>query len=102
MNSTKCYACGSTTARMYLRPFGRTVDGRVKSWVCDDCDRGHALTKSSPSAPRIVGKAPIKFTTVLRAERLVAAGHGWTADEVLRNALDLLEQAGVRGERGVR
>ena len=34
----------------------------------------------------------IAWTTIARAERLAHAGLGWTADQVLRRALDILEQ----------
>lgn len=89
--TVRCYACGDERAKVYLRPFGRTTNGEPKTWVCDGCDQRQVLTAASPSGPRITGKAPIKFTTVLRAERLALAGHAGTADDVLRNALDLLE-----------
>ena len=39
-----------------------------------------------PSLPTIA------CTTIARAERLVLAGLGWSADQVLRRALDLLEE----------
>lgn len=98
----KCCACGDEKARVYVAVYGRGRRGLPQSWVCEDCDRGRALTSASPSTPTITGKAPIKFTTVLRAERLAAAGHGWTADEVLRAALDLLEsRQAVVGKAGV-
>lgn len=38
------------------------------------------------------GAPAIAWTTIARAERLAHAGLGWTPDQVLRRALDLLEQ----------
>lgn len=95
MKGTKCYACGTTKASVYLRVFGKAPDGTPRSWICDDCDRLHTYTKPAQPDTRVPGRAAVKVTTILRAERLAAAGHGWTADQVLRNALDMLEHAGV-------
>jgi hypothetical protein len=40
----------------------------------------------------------IGCTTIARAERLALAGLGWSADQVLRRALDLLEGAHLEPE----
>jgi hypothetical protein len=40
----------------------------------------------------------IGCTTIARAERLVLAGLGWSADQVLRRALDLLEDTHLQRE----
>lgn len=95
MESIKCFSCGLAVANYFVRVHGAGPDGRARSWLCRDCADRRPLTVASPDKPRMVGKAPIKFTTVLRAERLANAGHGATADEVLRNALDVLEHAGL-------
>jgi hypothetical protein len=42
----------------------------------------------------------IGCTTIARAERLALAGLGWSADQVLRRALDLLEGAHLEPEPG--
>lgn len=94
MKGTKCISCGNARASIYLRVYGNAPDGAPRAWICDMCDKRKPLTSASRPTPRMVGKAPIKFTTVLRAEQFVAAGFGWTADEVLRNALDMIEHSG--------
>ena len=47
-----------------------------------------------------VARPTIAWTTIARAERLVHAGLGWTPDQVLRRALDLLEQRHLQPDAG--
>ena len=39
----------------------------------------------------------VTWTTLARAERLAHQGAGWTADQVMRRALDMLERAHLEG-----
>jgi len=47
---------------------------------------------------RTNGLPHIAVTTIARAERLALAGLGWSADQVLRRALDLLEDTHAEPE----
>lgn len=88
-NRVKCYCCGTETAKVYVRPFGRDATGAVASWVCHDCDQAAMSTQQAPGPIR--GRPALRMATVLRAEALSRLGFGATPDLVMRRALDLLE-----------
>lgn len=82
-NRTKaCNACGKHHAVANMRPFGRAAGGQVITWVCENCLSPRVVTPARPH---------LAWETVARAERLATLGAGWTADEVMRRALALLE-----------
>lgn len=88
-----CNVCGDDKAGVYLRPFGREPDGRPVAWICTDCDnRVPATMQRTPARESVHGKPALKWSTIAKAEQLARAGQGWTADQVMRRALSLLEE----------
>jgi len=83
----RCISCGREREARLMRPFAVDKFARPTSWVCASC--------AGPE--RVYGKPHLAWTTVARAERLAAAGAGWSADQVMRRALDLLEVARAEG-----
>lgn len=88
MKSIRCFACGKPQAPSNLRPFGHAGDGTVRSWVCDDCE------SSRPQPADVLKGGPaLSWGTVATAERLAYHGFGWSADHVMRRALEALERS---------
>ena len=83
----RCIGCGREREARLMRPFAVDKFARPTSWVCSAC--------AGPE--RLHGAAALAWTTVARAERLAVAGAGWSADHVMRRALDLLEVARAEG-----
>jgi hypothetical protein len=54
-------------------------------------------TNAAPTLPLLDGRPALAWTTLARAERLAYRGLGWSADHVMRKALNLFEQAYLTG-----
>lgn len=88
MKTSRCYACGKAQEPSALRPFGHAEDGAVRSWVCDECESPRPQPVESVS-----GGPALSWGTVTAAERLAYQGFGWSADHVMRRALEALERS---------
>lgn len=88
-NEARCVACGVRRHKRDMRPYGRDEHHTVVSWVCKECRDDRVIAGARPH---------LQWATVARAERLATTGLGWSADHVMRKALDLLEQATARME----
>lgn len=84
-----CYACGRDATTATARPFGCRA-GQVATWVCSDCRNDRLPAKATET---LSGGPRLAWATIARAERMRAAGYGWTVDQVVRDALELLEES---------
>lgn len=78
----QCFACGAHRHETDMQPFGHDEHFGVVSWVCKECRDDRVIAGARPH---------LQWATVARAERLAATGLGWSADHVMRKALDALE-----------
>lgn len=90
-----CFACGCEKAESYMQPFGFDEHLGVVSWVCQVCGpRERAVLSGQPAKVIIPGRAALSFQTLTLADQLVREGYGWTADDVMRKALQAYQRLG--------
>lgn len=91
-NTHDCYACGATRPEADMRAFGHDEHLGVVSWVCVECEQpARKVISGQPKRVLVHGRPALSFKTLATAERLVREGYGWSADQVMRKALTLLE-----------